>query len=101
MVMLSLVDLYNKEFNCFPLVKELQLDTLNPISAYLKVKSDKHSFLFESVVNEKMGRYSFIGMNPRKVLHLQGDPLVVIEKELSGIKQFQVQGLPDFTGIVN
>jgi hypothetical protein len=97
--MLTLDDLHNKNYNCFPFVKELQIDTLNPISAYLKVtQGARHSFLFESVVNEKMGRYSFIGLNPRKVLILEGDPLTQVEQELAGIKQFPVDRLPDFTG---
>lgn len=65
---------------------------ITPSAAYLKVsahsKSD-FSFLFESAATERVGRYSFVGAGPRKILktgegHGESiDPLPVLEEELS------------------
>ena len=87
--------------NKIPIFKQLDLDTLSPISAYLKLSNpQKPSFLFESVLGgEKIGRYSFIGVDPCDVLKtFNGDPLKAIEEKFSCIKSVKVEGLPDFTG---
>ncbi|KAI9331524.1 anthranilate synthase component I [Zopfochytrium polystomum] len=93
--------------NTIPVYQEVAADLLTPVSAYLKLTkhSTAHSFLFESVAGgEKIGRYSFIGSNPRKILRvgdketIHGDPLLVVEKELADIKYVKVHGLQTFTG---
>ncbi|KAJ9076319.1 anthranilate synthase component 1 [Entomophthora muscae] len=62
------------------------------------------SYLNLSQGTRKIGRYSFIGCDPYKVIRtgpeeeINGDPLIPIEKYLSDIKFIQVAGLPDFTG---
>ncbi|ORZ10214.1 anthranilate synthase component I [Absidia repens] len=92
--------------NTIPIYAELDADFLTPVSAYLKV-ADRcdYSFLFESVAGgETIGRYSFIGADPYKLLkvghdqNIQGDPLIAVEKELEPIKYVKVPGLPSFTG---
>ncbi|KAI8141890.1 anthranilate synthase component I [Fennellomyces sp. T-0311] len=92
--------------NTIPIYAELDADFLTPVSAYLKV-ADRcdYSFLFESVAGgETIGRYSFIGADPYKLIKVgkdqavQGDPLVAIEKELEPIKYVKIPGLPSFTG---
>ncbi len=95
--------------NIIPVYTSLPSDLLTPVTAYLKLSNgadtSRRSFLFESVTGgEKIGRYSFIGSDPLKIirtgpgLDAEGDPLLVIEKELSPYKYIPVQGLPTFTG---
>ena len=87
--------------NKIPIFRQLELDLLSPIAAYLKLQNPKQpSFLFESVLGgEKIGRYSFIGTEPAEVLKkFNGDPLKLIEAKLAQIKSVKVDGLPDFTG---
>ncbi|KAG0038297.1 hypothetical protein BGZ82_000604 [Podila clonocystis] len=95
-----------KAGNTIPIFAEIQADMLTPVMAYLKV-SDKcdYSFLLESIAGgEKIGRYSFIGSDPYKVLktgpaeHLQGDPLTILQQELKNIRYVKVNGIQDFTG---
>ncbi|CAM0142538.1 unnamed protein product [Umbelopsis sp. WA50703] len=92
--------------NTIPIYAELHADMLTPVSAYLKVSDrSKYSFLLESVAGgETVGRYSFIGSDPYKVIkvgeneQVKGDPLKVVENELKDIKYVTVPGLPSFTG---
>ncbi|MGI8826995.1 MAG: anthranilate synthase component I [Chloroflexota bacterium] len=52
--------------------REILADLDTPVSAYLKIRSTGPSFLLESVEGgERLGRYSFIGNNPRKVLRVK------------------------------
>ncbi|KAI7870968.1 anthranilate synthase component I [Spinellus fusiger] len=92
--------------NTIPIYAELEADLLTPVSAYLKV-ADKcdYSFLFESVEGgETVGRYSFIGSDPYKLIKvgpneaIQGDPLLAIEKEMESIRYVKLPELPEFTG---
>jgi len=55
-----------------PVCREILADLLTPVAAYLRVASDsQYAFLLESVEGgERVGRYSFIGSNPRTVLYL-------------------------------
>ncbi|KAI8851050.1 anthranilate synthase component I [Chytridium lagenaria] len=96
-----------KAGNLIPVYREVSADLLTPVSAYLKLTQAKtgNSFLFESVAGgERIGRYSFMGANPRKVVKtgpsqgFEGDPLVFVEKELSSFKFVPVPGLHHFTG---
>ncbi|KAI1083727.1 anthranilate synthase component 1 [Whalleya microplaca] len=75
-----------------PLYGQISADLITPSAAYLKIsahsKSD-FSFLYESAATERVGRYSFVGAGPRKILktgegHGESvDPLPGLEKELS------------------
>ncbi|RKP27237.1 anthranilate synthase component I, N terminal region-domain-containing protein, partial [Syncephalis pseudoplumigaleata] len=94
------------EGNTVPVYTEVPADLLTPVAIYLKVSQLRpNSFLLESVAGgEKIGRYSFIGADPYKILRTgpdeacHGDPLTFIERELSDIKYISVAGLPTFTG---
>ena len=56
-----------KTNNVIPLVKTALADMLTPVSVYTRLRDESaSSFLFESVEGgEKIGRYSFIGIEPR------------------------------------
>jgi anthranilate synthase component 1 len=76
-----------------PVYAQLSSDLITPSAAYLKIsshtKSSEYSFLFESAATEQVGRYSFVGAGPRKVLTTgpnygpEVDPLPALERELA------------------
>jgi anthranilate synthase component 1 len=83
--------------------KEVAADLETPVSAYLKVARGDHSFLLESVEGgERLGRYSFIGTEPYRVLSSPAgsadDPLLEIERELARFDVVAVPDLPRFHG---
>jgi anthranilate synthase component 1 len=50
-----------------PVYRELAADLETPVSVYLKLRGQGPSFLLESVEKaEQVGRYSFLGFNPRR-----------------------------------
>lgn len=85
--------------NTYPVFSYVIADTLTPNVAYLKLArpgapDSKPSFLFESAQGgEKLDRYSFIGVNPRKIIKTGNgfgpdvDPLKALEQELSAYRQ--------------
>ncbi|MPZ23253.1 MAG: anthranilate synthase component I [Dehalococcoidia bacterium] len=93
--------------NLVPVYRSVPADLETPVSAYLKVAAaGGHSFLLESVEGgENLGRYSFIGTEPYRVLRSGPgepagavDPLVEIERELARFNPIHLPGLPRFTG---
>ncbi|RUS30361.1 anthranilate synthase component I [Jimgerdemannia flammicorona] len=92
--------------NTIPIFAEISADLLTPVSAYLRVADrTQYSFLLESVAGgEQIGRYSFIGADPYKIIktgeneEITGDPLKALERELANIRYVKVPGLPSFTG---
>ena len=115
--------------NCIPVARRLLADFETPLSAYRKLRGWGESFLFESVEGgEHLGRYSFVGCNPRSVIRQQGgsvevlqegrvvdtytvdprgaavgtkhvrDGLEVVEKVMAGYRPVPVAGMPRFTG---
>jgi anthranilate synthase component I len=88
---------------------QISSDLITPSAAYLKISAkseSKLSFLFESAATERVGRYSFVGAGPRKVLKTgaghgeEVDPLPALQKELSKYRTAVVPGLalPPLTG---
>jgi anthranilate synthase component I len=68
-----------KQGNLVPVWKEVLADQETPVSAYERVRSylrargKTHTYLLESVEGgEKIGRYSFIGGEPRTILRAYG-----------------------------
>ncbi|TAQ84765.1 hypothetical protein B7494_g6923 [Chlorociboria aeruginascens] len=95
--------------NLVPVFAQVSSDLITPSAAYLKISTNcqsSHSFLFESAATERVGRYSFVGAGPRKVITTgEGhgdsvDPLPLLEKELSESRVAHVPGLalPPLTG---
>jgi anthranilate synthase component I len=88
---------------------QISSDLITPSAAYLRISAKSKSnlsFLFESAATERVGRYSFVGAGPRKVLKTgpgygeEVDPLPALEEELSRYKIAHVPGLalPPLTG---
>ncbi|HUI05727.1 MAG TPA: anthranilate synthase component I [Verrucomicrobiae bacterium] len=92
-----------KQGNLIPVYREIIADAETPVSAYQKLQKSGGSFLLESVVGgEHIGRYSFVGSHPRKVIRVDrvhgGDPLQLVEREMAQFRPASIPGLPQFTG---
>lgn len=96
----------SSEGNLVPIYRSINADLETPVSAYLKVARGPYSYLLESVEGgERLGRYTFIGTEPYKVVHTgkgtpngEIDPLILVEQEMSQHKLIPVEGLPSFHG---
>ena len=108
------------EANIIPVYREFAADLETPVSVYLKLMSGVGpSFLLESIVGgEQVNRYSFIGVNPRGMISLNGrsitdsrpegtttrelaegeDILHVLKAELDQFTPAEVPGLPRLVG---
>ena len=66
--------------NLIPVTRRILADLETPLSAYRKIRGEGESFLFESVEGgEHLGRYSFVGCNPRAVIKQTENRVEVIE----------------------
>ena len=89
--------------NLIPVYAEILADAETPVSAYQKLLKTGPSFLLESVEGgEHIGRYSFLGANPRTVIRVEqrtgDDALRSVELEMSKFKPVSLPGLPRFIG---
>jgi anthranilate synthase component 1 len=85
-----------------PVYRELPADLETPVSVYLKLRGEGVGFLLESVEKaEQIGRYSFLGVGPRRQIRSRGSQVTVEE-----VARYQpvaplhhvVAGLPRFYG---
>ena len=85
-----------------PLYGQISADLITPSAAYLKISAhskSNFSFLYESAATEQVGRYSFVGAGPRKILKTgkghgdEVDPLPALEAELARHTVAEVPGL--------
>src|SRR3954469_11489593 len=66
--------------NLIPVTRKLLADIETPLSAYRKIRGHDESFLFESVEGgEHLGRYSFVGCNPRSIVRQTADQVEILE----------------------
>ncbi|KAG7664897.1 TRP2 [[Candida] subhashii] len=102
--------------NLYPIYKYVPHNDISTHQAYLKLarlNDPKRgpSFLFESSVKgDTVDRYTFIGINPTKIIKTGDDaskfskdfcnvdPITVLEKELDQYRQASLPGLPKFSG---
>jgi anthranilate synthase component 1 len=91
-----------REYNLIPLRETFVDDVQTPVSAFLKLRETGPSFLLESAEQGRVGRYSFIGVRPRKVLRWSlgdpGDPYALAAAEVGRYNPAPLEGLPPFTG---
>jgi anthranilate synthase component I len=87
-------------------------DTETPVSAYLKLRGAGPSFLLESAEQgQRFGRWSFLGVQPRRLIRLDhgtltidgepvaaGDPFAAVQAELDRYRLAPLAGLPPFAG---
>lgn len=103
--------------NVVPVYTQLAADFETPLSAYLKLRDNKHSFLLESAEStEKGGRWSIVGSGPRLVFEArdkeitiregsksrtftaEDDVLAALEREMAAYKPVTHGALPQFSG---
>ena len=90
--------------NLVPVYRSINGDLETPVSAYLKVARPPYSFLLESVAGgERLGRYSFIGTEPYRVIKTgsgeaggEVDPLSLVQAEMDRYRLIPVPDLPRF-----
>ena len=77
--------------NLIPVTRRLLADVETPLSAYRKIRGQGESFLFESVEGgEHLGRYSFVGCNPRAIIRQVGQTVEVMENG-KVVETFRIQ----------
>ncbi len=90
------------DYNVIPVRQAFIDDCQTPVSAFLKLRETGPAFLLESADQGRVGRYSFIGIRPRKVLRWSlgdsGDPYRLAHAELSGVRAAPLPDLPPFAG---
>src|SRR4051794_512706 len=89
--------------NLVPVAHTFVEDCETPVSAFLKLRGDGPAFLLESAEQgQRVGRWSFIGYKPRRVLRWSladgGDPYAIAAAEVARHRQAPAPGLPPFTG---
>ena len=110
---------YIEDYKVIPISKEIYSDFITPIQVLKKLKNaSKHCYMLESVENqEKSGRYTFLGYQPKmcvtcmngklKVTDVNGNilkeemvnhPGEYIMEMLNGYKSPRIEGMPSFTG---
>ncbi len=106
-----------REGNLIPVYREVLADTETPVSVLMKLRSESHSFLLESVEGgEKWGRYTFLGSEPHVIFRVKGedviirkngnverhkhggDPLKFLKGLMERYRPVPVEGLPRFYG---
>src|SRR5947209_4590673 len=71
-----------------PLYCDILADLETPVSAYCKAAQGPYSFLLESVTGgERVGRYSFIGIDPYMVIIHQRDRATVYQTEQAHLQE--------------
>jgi anthranilate synthase component 1 len=92
------------DFDVIPVVRELSADTLTPLVAFAALCGEENveAFLFESVERgENVGRYSFIGFEPRRDLRIDAttaNPVQLLNGELVPLRVKDEDRLPPFFG---
>ena len=80
------------DYSIIPVAEVITADFLTPVSAYIRLRErNKNCFLFESVEGiGTLARYSFIGINPKKVFFNNGLNLTIKEDETSKIMRLSI-----------
>jgi anthranilate synthase component 1 len=91
------------DHNVIPVTETFIEDTETPVSAFLKLRGGGPAFLLESAEQgQRVGRWSFIGFEPRKVVRWSladgGDPYALAAAEVSEHRQAPLADGPPFTG---
>jgi anthranilate synthase component 1 len=105
----------SRDATLIPVAKTLSADLLTPVGAFLSIAArQKYAFLLESVEGgEKIGRYTFLGAQPRAVItargkdltvreggserRSQGEVIALLREQLRQHRPAHMPGLPPFT----
>jgi anthranilate synthase component 1 len=91
------------DYNLIPLRHTFIDDCETPVSAFLKLREEGPAFLLESAdQGQRVGRYSFIGYRPRRLVRWslgdEGDPYDIAAGEVARYRQAPLPDLPPFAG---
>src|ERR1700733_9738093 len=90
------------DYNLIPVRETFIDDCQTPVSAFLKLRGSEPSFLLESADQGRVGRFSFNGFRPRKVVRWAlgdpGAPFAPAAGERSSLKAPPLPDLPPFAG---
>lgn len=110
------------EANVIPVALTFTEDRETPVSALMKLRGEGPCFLLESAERGQVGRYSFVGVEPRSVLRWADgelleyevgeggpeaepsstvpapDPYAAVADYMAGFRVAEVPGLPPFAG---
>ncbi|MBU3691070.1 MAG: anthranilate synthase component I, partial [Solirubrobacterales bacterium] len=110
------------EANVIPVALTFTEDRETPVSALMKLRGEGPCFLLESAERGQVGRYSFVGVEPRSVLRWADgelleyevgeggpeaepsstvpapDPYAAVADYMAGYRVAEVPGLPPFAG---
>src|SRR5437588_9587117 len=94
-----------RDHNLIPVRHTFIEDCETPVSAFLKLRTERQpAFLLESAEQGRVGRYSFIGFRPRKILRWSpgdpGDPYALAAAEVNRYRAAPVSDLPFAGGAV-
>ena len=114
---LAAFEAFSKQGNVVPVFTQLAADFETPLSAYLKIRDTKHSFLLESAeATDKGGRWSIVGSGPKRIFSAKGkeititegsklrtlqapdDVLAALEREMAPFHPVPNPALPPFSG---
>lgn len=105
--------LNSEEYDVFPIVGEMLSDFTTPVEVVKKLKNiSEHTYILESAIsNDRWGRYTFIGFDPRlEITCIKGkmivgdltfdtdDPTSYIRQILSRYRSPKRNDIPSFTG---
>ena len=108
---------FSEQGNVVPVFTQLAADFETPLSAYIKLRDAKNSFLLESAeATDKGGRWSIVGSGPKRIFSARGkeitvtegnksrtltapdDVLAALEREMAPFKPVENPALPPFSG---
>jgi len=79
MPLLAEAQALSRRYSAVPVTLTFHCDTETPVSAFLKLRGSGCAFLLESAEQDRrLGRYSFLGVDPREVLRLQGETVNIV-----------------------
>ncbi|HVR43968.1 MAG TPA: chorismate-binding protein [Thermoanaerobaculia bacterium] len=99
----AMLDQLRREYDIIPIVRMLSGDTITPVAAFAALADpEDEACLLESVERgEAIGRYSFLGVRPRRKLGFRrgdADPAKVLRDELVPLRVWKEEGLPPLFG---
>ena len=81
--------------NVIPVYKEINADLDTPVSAFLKIQQGDYAFLLESVEGqEKIARYSFLGIEPKLIFKSRAKHIEIIDCKSNKIRSFVTRDTP-------
>ncbi len=79
--------------NLIPVYREFLADMETPVSAFRKIDTSPFGFLLESVEpGGNIGRYSFLGSDPRVIFRSKGKQVTLIQDGVA--KEYSIEGNP-------